>query len=62
MHLLSGPPAAQDPIAADSVPAAVDLSASELASIKAKLVRVETELSELKAVVAKICDELGIGR
>jgi uncharacterized protein YceH (UPF0502 family) len=58
MHLLSGAPA----IAA--APAAVAgnevLAVSEVATLKANLARVEDEIYALKAVVAKLCAELGI--
>ena len=62
MHLLSGPPPAQEsaPAAATSKPA--DVGVTELAAVKANVARLEAELSELKALVAKISAELGIGR
>ena len=57
-HLLSGAPAA------DSMPAAAAsaevLAVSEVAAMKANLARVEDEIEALKAVVAKVCAELGI--
>lgn len=61
-HLLSGPPELAESTTAPHAAPAVDVGASELASLKAKLAQVETELTELKAVVAKICGELGMGR
>ena len=41
-------------------PATIFLAVSEVAALKANLARVEGELSALKAVVAKLCAELGI--
>lgn len=60
MHLLSGAPAAEQPAAAAATSHAVDPGLSELAALKANYARLENELSELKALVAKICSELGI--
>jgi uncharacterized protein YceH (UPF0502 family) len=60
MHLLSGAPEVQEPLTAAASSAGVDLGVSELATVKAKLARLEDEVSELKALVAKICAELGI--
>jgi uncharacterized protein YceH (UPF0502 family) len=60
MHLLSGAPEVQEPLTAAAPSAGVDLGVSELATVKAKLARLEDEVGELKALVAKICAELGI--
>jgi uncharacterized protein len=58
MHLLSGAPAIA---AAPAIVAGNEvLAVSEVATLKANLARVEEELSALKAVVAKLCAELGI--
>jgi uncharacterized protein YceH (UPF0502 family) len=57
-HLLSGTPAA------DAAPGSVSgndfLAVSEVAALKANLARLENELSALKAVIERICAELGI--
>jgi uncharacterized protein YceH (UPF0502 family) len=57
-HLLSGTPAV------DAAPGSVSgndfLAVSEVAALKTNLARLEDELSALKAVIAKICAELGI--
>jgi uncharacterized protein len=58
IHLLSGAPAIEatsTAIAGNDV-----LALSEVATLKANLARVEDELAALKAVVAKLCAELGI--
>ena len=60
MHLLSGPPNVEEPAAGVPLSAAVDLGVSELAAVKANVARLENEVSELKALVAKICADLGI--
>ena len=60
MHLLSGAREVQQPSASSSAPTRVDLGASELATVKAKVARLEAEVSELKALISKICSELGI--
>ena len=57
MHLLSGAPAVD---AAPAVAGNEILAASEVATLKANLARVEDELDALKIVVAKLCAELGI--
>ncbi len=58
MHLVSGAPAIA---AAPAVVAGNEvLAVSEVATLKANLARVEDEISALKAIVAKLCAELGI--
>jgi uncharacterized protein YceH (UPF0502 family) len=60
-HLLSGAPALQE--SAPSVPgsdAAGGVAIGELAAVKANVARLEAEVGELKALVAKLCSELGI--
>jgi len=62
VHLLSGPPAAQDVAAQASKPVAEagGVAMSEIAAMKANIARLQAEVGELKALVAKICSELGI--
>lgn len=63
MHLLSGAPAVKEVVIetlAATTP--VDLSMTEIAALRANLSRVEKEVDELKALVARICTELGISR
>ena len=59
MHLLSGPPEVQEP--RESAPASMNTSAgsSELATLEAKVSRLENEVNELKSLVAKLCAEWG---
>jgi hypothetical protein len=40
----------------------VDLGVNELATLKAKVARLESEVDELKALVTRMCSELGIHR
>ncbi|MBI4204377.1 MAG: YceH family protein [Betaproteobacteria bacterium] len=62
MHLLSGPPAAQDAAAnaSASVSEPGSVAVSELAAVKSNMARLQAEVSELKALLAKVCSELGI--
>jgi uncharacterized protein YceH (UPF0502 family) len=60
IHLLSETPAGQEAAVGVSSPSGVDLGANELATLKAKVARLENELDELKALVTKISAELGI--
>ena len=60
IHLLSEPPAEQEAAAGVSPSSGVDLGVNELATLKAKVARLEGEVGELKALVARMCSELGI--
>lgn len=64
IHLLSGPPAAQEVAPKASMPVIEESSvaASEIAAMKANVARLQAEVNELKALVAKICSDLGIPR
>jgi uncharacterized protein YceH (UPF0502 family) len=55
-HLLCGAPAV------DEVPATpgADVTAGEVAALKANMARLEAEVESLKAVVARLCAELGV--
>jgi len=60
VHLLSGEPAVQEYAVAAPAGASADVSVNEIAALKANVARLESELMELKALVAKVCAELGI--
>jgi uncharacterized protein YceH (UPF0502 family) len=64
IHLLSGAPPAQELAAHASTPAVegAAVAASEIAAIKTNIARLEAEVGELKALLARICSELGIPR
>jgi uncharacterized protein YceH (UPF0502 family) len=64
IHLLSGAPPAQELAAHASTPAVEGavVAASEIAAIKTNIARLEAEVGELKALLARICSELGIPR
>jgi uncharacterized protein YceH (UPF0502 family) len=59
-HLLSGAPAAQAPAAATATASGGDVSLGELAALKANVARLEAEIAELRALVTRICSELGV--
>jgi uncharacterized protein YceH (UPF0502 family) len=57
-HLLSGAPAPQAPAAETA--SGGDVSLGEMAALKAKVARLERELDELRALVTRISEELGM--
>jgi uncharacterized protein len=57
-HLLSGAPAPQAPAAETT--SGNDVSLGEMAALKANVARLEAELGELRALLTRICGELGI--
>lgn len=59
-HLLSGAPAVQEVAATVAVREVGGLAVSEIAALRANLARVESDVSELKALVARLCSELGV--
>jgi len=61
MHLLSGAPAIEERIAS-ATPAtpSSDITVGEIAALKANVAKLETELGELRALVGKLYQELGI--
>ena len=61
-HLLSGAPAIEETPAAapSSAGLSADVSVGEIAALKAKVARLETEVDALKGVVGKLCAELGV--
>ena len=62
MHLLSGAPAGEErvPAGAASAASSGDVTVGEIAALKANVARLETEVSELRAIVGKLCAELGV--
>jgi len=59
-HLLCGAPSAADLAAPAPARAGGDVTVGELAALKANVARLEGEVDGLKALVAKLCAELGI--
>lgn len=59
-HLLSGTPVLQDSTPGVAPPDPGGLAINELAVLRANVARLESEVSELKTLVAKLCSELGI--
>jgi len=59
-HLLSGPPAPQEEAQAGDVASAeADVTVAEIAALKTNLSQLAHELEALKAIVARLCAELG---
>jgi uncharacterized protein len=60
-HLLSGAPPVAETAAAGAAAAIdqVDVTASEIAALKANFAHLAREVAALKATVARLCDELG---
>lgn len=60
-HLLSGAPVIEDaPAPASAAALSTEVSVGEIAALKAKMARLEEEVSALKALVGKLCAELGV--
>jgi uncharacterized protein YceH (UPF0502 family) len=64
MHLLSGAPPMHESAANVSGPAVEvgGVAVSEIAALKANVARLQSEVNELKALLDKVCSELGIRR
>lgn len=62
MHLLSGAPAIDEhaPAGAASATPAGDVTVGEIAALKANIAKLEAEVSELRAMMKKLCAELGV--
>jgi len=60
-HLLSGAPVIEETAAAP-LPAepGADVTVGEIAALKANVARLEAEVEALKALVGKLCEELGV--
>lgn len=59
-HLLSGPSVLQDAAASAPISEAGGLGVAELSAVKDNVARLEGEMVELKALVARLCSELGV--
>jgi uncharacterized protein YceH (UPF0502 family) len=59
-HLLSGPVIAETPVASTASSATEPVAQGEIAALRANVVQLTTELAEVKAIVARLCKELGI--
>jgi len=62
MHLLSGVPGIEErvPAKAASAASAGDVTVGEIAALKTNVARLEAEVSELRAMMGKLCAELGV--
>lgn len=63
-HLLSGTPVIDETVAVRAVLAVPsgDVTVGEIAALKANVAKLETEVSELRALVAKLYEELGVSK
>jgi len=65
-HLLSGAPAEEvagpGSASSDAAYAPHDVSLGEVAALKANVARLETEVASLKALLGRVCSELGISQ
>jgi uncharacterized protein len=61
-HLLSGTPVIDESVAVRAVSStsSVDVTVGEIAALKANVTKLEVEVSELRALVTKLYEELGI--
>ncbi|MCR4299480.1 MAG: YceH family protein [Gallionella sp.] len=62
MHPLSGAPVIEEcaPVRAVSATPSGDVTAGEIAALKANVARLEAEVSELRAMMGKLCAELSV--
>ena len=60
MHLLSGTPVIDERISASTAATAGDVSLGEIAALRANVAKHEAEINELRALVSKLCTELGV--
>lgn len=62
MHLLSGAPVMEERVSSSATMAtpSSDVTVGEIAALKANVAKLETEVGELRALVAKLCKELGV--
>lgn len=59
-HLLSGAPAVEAPAAPVAAASAGNVTVGEIAALKANVAKLETEVSEQRALIEKLYKELGI--
>jgi len=61
-HLLSGTPASDEHMAARAASSAPsgDVTVGEIAALKAKVAKLEVEVNDLRALIGKLCAELGV--
>jgi uncharacterized protein YceH (UPF0502 family) len=59
-HLLSGEPVADETAGSIDAAAPEDVSLGEIAALKAHVAQLEAELASVKALLGRVCSELGI--
>jgi uncharacterized protein YceH (UPF0502 family) len=60
MHLLSGAPVLDEHVLVSSALPTGDVTVGEIVALKANVAKLETEVGELRALVGRLCAELGI--
>ena len=60
LHLLSGEPAIEEYALAEHADHSVDVSVGEIAALKANVAKLEAEVAELRGLVDKLYQELGV--
>lgn len=60
MHLLSGEPVIEAMAAAPYSAPSGDVSLGEIAALKANVARLESEMAELRLLVGRLCESLGV--
>ena len=60
MHLLSGAPVIDEHVYAKAATPSADITVGEIAALKANVAKLESEVSELRAMMGKLYAELGI--
>ncbi|HUX90999.1 MAG TPA: YceH family protein [Gallionellaceae bacterium] len=60
MHLLSGAPAIEERTSASATLATPDITVGEIAALKANVAKLEAEVSELRTLLGKLYQELGV--
>lgn len=60
MHLLSGEPVIEAMVTAPYSAPSGDVSLGEIAALKANVARLESEVAELRSLVSRLCESLGV--
>lgn len=61
-HLLSGAPSIEEQAPTPSSGASADVTVGEIAALKSNVAKLEAEMGEMRALINRLCAELGISR